>query len=186
MGQQFPAISDEHRAYIDRQRIFFAATATGDSRINLSPREADAFRVINANAVAYLDRTGSGNEAAAHLKIDGRMTVMFCAFEGAPGILRLYGEARVLHRDSQAYADALATHFDGAAPPGARQIVWLDVDLVQTSCGFGVPLFDYQGDRKVLERWAIGKGPEKIEAYWREKNMQSIDGLPTGIFEAAE
>ncbi len=182
MATQYPELTQELQDWIPRQRIFFTASATADSRINLSPKEGAALRVVDANTVVYLDRTGSGNEAAAHLRADGRMTIMLCAFEGPPQILRLYGRGRVLRKGGPAYADLLAAQFDGAEPPGARQIVWLDIDMAQTSCGFGVPLFDYERERDVLTRWATAKGSDGIEAYWREKNVASIDGLPTGIF----
>lgn len=186
MAERHPEISEKLAAFIRAQRIFFSATAAPEGRINLSPREGSALRVLGPLTVAYMDRTGSGNETAAHLIADGRMTIMLCAFEGPPQILRLYGQGEILHRSSEAYARTLADHFAGAAPPGARQIVRLDVEIVQTSCGFGVPLFDFQEERKVLERWATGKGPDGIEAYWRQKNTTSMDGLPTGIFDGAD
>lgn len=183
MATQYPELSPDLQDWIARQRIFFTATATADSRINLSPRDGAALRVVDANTVAYLDQTGSGNETAAHVRADGRMTIMLCAVEGPPQILRLYGRGDILRKGVAAYADLLAAQFDGAEPPGARQIVRLDIKMAQTSCGFGVPLFDYQRERDVLTRWATAKGPDGIEAYWREKNVASIDGLPTGIFE---
>ena len=155
-------------------------------RLNLSPKGLGAFRVIDANAVAYLDRTGSGSETSAHLRVDGRLTIMFCAFEGAPLILRLYGRGTAHPRGSSSYSRLLTEAFGGQEPPGARQIVTLAVDLVQTSCGFGVPLFDYQGERPSLTRWAESKTEAEIEDYWREKNSVSIDGLPTGLFAEAE
>lgn len=182
MAKQFPELTPEHQDWIAQQRIFFTATATEASRVNLSPREGSAFRVVDAKTVIYLDRTGSGNETAAHLRADGRMTIMFCAVEGSPQILRLYGQGCVWRSGSADYERLLAAHFDGSAPPGARQIVQLDLDLAQTSCGFGVPLFAFERERDVLTRWATAKGPDGVEAYWREKNMTSIDGLPTGIF----
>ena len=187
MAKQFPHITDAHQDFISRQYIFFTASAAEGTRVNLSPRPTNAFRVIGDNAVAYLDRTGSSNETAAHLLADGRLTIMFCAFEGAPLILRLYGRGRVLHRESEAYAALLEDAF-GEEPIGARQIVLLDVDLVQTSCGFGVPLFDYHGERHNLDRWAEAKGEEGLAAYRLEKNARSMDGLPTGLFseETAE
>lgn len=135
--------------------------------------------MLGGNAVAYLDRTGSGNETAAHLRADGRMTIMFCAFSGPPLILRLYGQGRAWPRGGAPYAELLRTAFGGEEPPGARQIVRLEADLVQTSCGFGVPLFDHAGDRPNLDRWARAKGKEGLVDYRREKNMRSIDGLPT-------
>ncbi|GJD96703.1 pyridoxamine 5'-phosphate oxidase family protein [Methylobacterium iners] len=185
MGKQFDRIDENHRAFIARQRIFFTASATADARVNVSPRSTEAFRILGPNACAYLDRTGSGNETAAHLLADGRLTVMFCAFEGAPRILRLYGRAQMLPRGSAPYDALLAEAFGGTAPRGARQILRLAVDLVQTSCGYGVPLFDYVGERDGLERWAETKTDAELEAYQRQKNSRSLDGLPTGLFEDA-
>jgi hypothetical protein len=111
---------------------------------------------------------------------------MFCAVDGPPLILRLYGRGRVIHRDEPDYAQLLAAHFDNTEPPGARQIVWLDFALVKTSCGYGVPLFDYKDERDTMDKWANAKGPDGIEAYWHEKNVTSMDGLPTGMFDHAE
>jgi hypothetical protein len=188
MAKQFPHITDAHRDFIARQFIFFTASAAEGTRVNLSPKPTNAFRVIGDNAVAYLDRTGSSNETAAHLLADGRLTIMFCSFEGPPSILRLYGRGKVLHRSGDVYARVLADAFGGNEPAGARQIILQEVDLVQTSCGFGVPLFDYKDERRTLERWAESKGEAGLEAYRREKNARSLDGLPTGLFseETAE
>lgn len=183
MAKQFDAIDEARQAFIARQRIFFTASAAPGTRVNLSPRSTDTFRVLGPNAVAYLDRTGSGNETAAHLLADGRVTVMFCAFEGPPSILRLYGRARMLPRGSEPYRALLSEAFDGTEPRGTRQILRLDVDLVQTSCGFGVPLFEYVGERDSLDRWANAKTDVEIEAYQRQKNTRSLDGLPTKMFE---
>lgn len=181
MAKQFPSLTPELKSFIERQHIFFTASATADSRINLSPKGLDGFRVVGDNEVCYLDHTGSGNEAAAHLMADGRLTIMFCAFEGPPMILRLYGRGRVARKGTDDYARCLAGFFDGNEPAGARQIVIQDIDLVQTSCGFGVPLHDYKEERPSLVRWAESKGEEGIADYWREKNMVSMDGLPTGV-----
>ena len=153
--------------------------------MNVSPRGTDAFAVIDERTVAYLDRTGSGNETAAHLKADGRLTIMFCAFDGPPNILRLYGRGEILRRGSPSYAALLESAFGGVEPAGARQIVRLDIDLVQTSCGYGTPLFEYRGERPSLDNWARSKGEEGLKAYWREKNLVSIDGLPTGLLDQA-
>jgi hypothetical protein len=183
MAKQFQRIEPAHRDFILRQQVFFTASAAAGARVNVSPRSVDALRVLGESEVAYLDRTGSGNETAAHLRADGRLTLMFCAFEGPPMILRLYGRGRTLRRGSPAYANLLALAFDGTEPPGARQIIRLDIDLVQTSCGFGVPLFDYVGERPTLTRWAEAKGEAGLEAYRREKNVHSIDGLPTGLLD---
>lgn len=183
MGTQFPALNDKLRAFIDQQKIFFTASATGSSRINVSPRSTEWFRVVDDNTVLYLDRTGSGNETAAHMKADGRMTIMFCAVEGAPRILRLYGRGEIIHRDSEDYPRIVETMFDGKQPKGARQIVRLTADMVQSSCGFAVPFFDYKGERDGLDRWGADKDDEDYRDYWRKKNVTSLDGLPTGIFE---
>jgi hypothetical protein len=179
----FSRIEPPLKEFIERQHIFFTASATADSRINLSPKGSDSLRVLGANAVAYLDQTGSGNEAAAHLRADGRLTIMFCAFVGPPMILRLYGRGRSLLRGSDEYGTLLATAFDGEEPPGARQIVVLDVESVQTSCGYSVPLYQYEDERPLLKNWALRKGEDGIREYWREKNVASIDGLPTGMRE---
>lgn len=186
MGKQFPKLEPHHREFIARQHIFFTATAAGEGRINISPRGTDALRVLGDNAVLYLDRTGSGNETAAHARRDGRMTIMFCAVEGPPTILRLYGRGRIIARGGAEYAGLLAGHFAGREPPGARQMLRLDFDLVQTSCGFGVPLFGYAGERDTLDRWAEAKGGDGLVAYRREKNSVSIDGFPTGLVDGAD
>jgi hypothetical protein len=183
MGQQFAAIEARHRAFIEGQRIFFVASAAPEGRVNVSPKGMDSFRVLGPDEVAYLDCTGSGSETCAHLLAPGggRLTVMFCAFEGPPMILRLYGRGQSLMRGTPDY-DALLPRF--VEMPGARQIVRLAVDLVQTSCGMAVPLFDYRGDRQNLVRHWARQGAERLRAYWGAKNMRSIDGLPTG-FEPA-
>ncbi|NLR98488.1 pyridoxamine 5'-phosphate oxidase family protein [Rhizobium sp. P38BS-XIX] len=183
MAKQFPSIDDRLRDFIARQHIFFTASATADSRVNVSPRETLCLRVLSPNTAIYLDRTGSGNETSAHMKADGRLTIMFCAVAGPPMILRLYGHGRTIHRSSPEYHALLRDHYAGEEPLGARQIVHLDIDLVQTSCGFGVPLFAYEGERQSLDQWTAAKGPEGIEEYRREKNAFSMDGLPTGMFD---
>jgi hypothetical protein len=183
MGKPFALIELTHREFIESQRIFFNASASAEGRVNVSPRDVAALRVLDPHTVVYMDRTGSGNETAAHLRADGRLTLMFCAFEGPPMILRLYGRGRILPRGGAEYATLLTSHFAGQEVPGARQMVRLDVDRVQTSCGMNVPLFDYVGDRDQLTHWAEAKGEAGLEEYRRQKNAVSIDGLPTGLFE---
>ena len=183
MAKDYAALTAHHRDFIARQHIFFTASAAAGTRINLSPRSTDMLRVIGDNAVVYLDRTGSGNETAAHLKADGRLTIMLCAVEGAPLILRLYGKGRAIHRGSKEYAALLAAEFGNTEPLGARQMIRLDFDLVKTSCGYGVPLHEYKGERDTMDRWAEAKGEVGLEAYRREKNLESMDGLPTGLLE---
>ena len=186
MGKQFTSIEANHLEFISRQRIFFTASAAADGRVNVSPKDGASLRVLNSNRVVYLDLTGSGNETAAHLRANPRLTIMFCAFEGAPLILRLYGQGKVLPRRGTAYSELLASEFAGVEPPGARQIVSLEVDMVQTSCGYGVPRFDFAEERSTLLRWAEARGESGLEEYRRQKNARSIDGLPTGILEVPE
>jgi hypothetical protein len=181
MAKQFDRLDPQHIAFIGRQHLFFTASAAADGRVNLSPKGLGGFRVLGPTSVCWLDLTGSGAETAAHLLHDGRLTVMFCAFDGVPMILRLYGRGRSLLRHSLEYNALLAEAFEGEEPAGARQIVRMDVDLVQTSCGFGVPLYDYQGERDSLIRWAETQGEAGLTAYRAEKNALSLDGLPTGI-----
>jgi hypothetical protein len=183
MAKQYPDIDETQRGFIAEQKIFFTGSATADSRVNISPRPTDLFRVLTSNRVLYLDLTGSGNETSAHMLADGRMTIMFCSFAGPPKILRLYGQGRIIRRGSAEYEDLLAAHYNGEEPLGARQMVSQQIDLVQTSCGFGVPLFDYAGERPTLQRWAEAKEKaEGLDAYRRQKNRVSIDGLPSGMF----
>ncbi len=183
MAKKFPHLEEHHRRFIAAQHIFFTASAAATGHVNVTPRSTDMFRVLCDNAVMYLDRTGSGNETAAHLKVDGRLTIMFCAMAGPPLIMRLYGQGRVIHRDSSEYSDRIRDHYDSEAPLGARQMIHLDFDLVQTSCGYGVPLFDYREDRPQMDAWARAKGTDGIEAYWKKENELSLDGFPTGLFK---
>jgi hypothetical protein len=181
MAKQFARIEPAHAAFIGRQHIFFTASAAATGRVNISPRESGAFRVLDPNTVAYLDQTGSGNETTAHLRQSGRLTIMFCGFENVPMILRLYGQGQSLPRGTAEYATLLATAYDNREPLGARQIIRLDVETVQTSCGYGVPLFDYKEERPTLRRWAENQGEDGLAAYRREKNILSIDGFETGV-----
>ena len=183
MAQRYPALEAKHHEFIARQHVFFTASATATGHINLSPRSTDMLRVIGDNQIVYLDRTGSGNETAAHMLADGRLTIMLCAFDGPPLIMRLYGRGRTLRRGGPEYARLLAEAFGGEEPVGARQIVMLEVELLQPSCGYGVPRFDYKGERESLTRWSEDKGEDGLEAYRRENNARSIDGLPTGVGE---
>jgi hypothetical protein len=180
MAKQFERIEPAHAAFIRQQRIFFSASAAATGRVNVSPRGIDALRILDPNTVAYLDETGSGNETAAHLRASGRLTIMLCGFENVPMIMRLYGQGRSLPRGTPEYDALLATAFNNQEPPGARQIIRLDVGMVQTSCGYGVPLFDYKEERPTLRRWAEKKGEDGLAAYRREKNVRSIDGFETG------
>lgn len=180
MGQQYSELSDKHIQFISRQKIFFVGTATADSRVNVSPKGMDSFRVLSNSRAIWLNVTGSGNETSAHVQLDPRMTIMFCAFEDEPLILRLYGSAKVVHGNDPEWSD-LYPLFNPL--PGARQIFDLTIDLVQSSCGMAVPCYAYTGERELLSEWTIKKGEEGIKRYWEEKNQKSIDGLPTHIVE---
>ncbi len=178
MAKQYPHITDPLQSFIEQQQIFFVGTAAAEGRVNVSPKGMDSLRVLGPNRVVWLSVTGSGNESAAHIAENGRMTVMFCSFEGAPMILRLYGQAQTIYpRDAQ--WDALIGKFPPM--PGTRQLFDLTVEMVQTSCGMAVPLYEHQENREQLNKWAQQKGPDGIEAYWQEKNQVSIDGMPTHI-----
>lgn len=183
MAKQFPRMEETHREFIERQHIFFNASAAPQGHVNVSPRDRKSLRVLDDHTVLYLDLTGSGNETAAHLRSNGRLTLMFCAFEGPPLILRLYGTGRAIRRGSEEYAALLRQHYGDAEPLGARQMIMLNVELVQTSCGYNVPLFDYRSERDTLIRWAQAKGKDGLESYWREKNQKSIDDFPTGLLQ---
>jgi hypothetical protein len=166
--------------FIRAQRIFFVATAKREGRINLSPKGMDTFRILKANKIVWLNLTGSGNETAAHLAENPRMTIMFCAFEGKPLILRLYGQAQVYHERDETYQQYIGLF---EADAGARQIITLDIDLVQTSCGYAVPIMTYEEERTILREWSKKQGKKKIEKYWKDNNMTSLDGDDTHIFE---
>ncbi|MDH3354309.1 MAG: pyridoxamine 5'-phosphate oxidase family protein [Chromatiales bacterium] len=180
MAQKSPDLSEELKEFIEKQKIFFVATAAIDGRVNISPKGMDSLKVLDRNRVVWLNMTGSGNETAAHIQESTRMTIMFCAFEGAPLIVRLYGSARVLHHKDPDWNEMVA-QFDEL--PGARQIFELTIDLVQSSCGAGVPLFDFIDERDELSNWLIEKGDDGVKTYWRDRNQLSIDGKPTLILE---
>lgn len=178
MAQRFKELSETHIQFIARQKLFFVGTATAESRVNVSPKGMDSFRVLSKSRVAWLNVTGSGNETSAHVQYDPRMTIMFCAFEGQPLILRLYGTAKVVHKRDLEWPELCALF---PPLPGARQMFDLTIDLVQTSCGMAVPYFSYVGDRESLNEWAAGKGEEGLRRYQAEKNEVSLDGIPTHI-----
>ncbi len=147
------------------------------------PDSRTATPSLHRGTAHVLHRTGSGNETAAHLGINDRLTIMFCAVSGPPLIMRLFGKGRVIRRDSDEFASLLDERFDGNAPLGARQMIRLDFDLVQTTCGYCVPLLEYQEERPQMDAWAKAKGVDGIDDYWREKNQVSLDGFPAGLFE---
>lgn len=178
MGKQFQALSTAHMQFIAEQKVFFVGTAVDQGRVNISPKGMNSLKVVSPQQVMWLNVTGSGNETAAHVQQNARMTMMFMALSGAPLILRLYGQANVIHKHDPAWQTFIG-QFDPL--PGARQIFELNIELVQTSCGMSVPYMDYVGEREQLNHWAAAKGEAGIEAYWQAKNHTSIDGLPTYI-----
>jgi hypothetical protein len=181
MAKFFDYINDHHRAFIEKQKIFFTASAplSASGHVNLSPKGSDSLRVLSENRVAYMDIVGSGNETSAHLLENGRITLMFCAFEGPPNILRLYGKGYTVLPGDEGWK-TLSPHFNIWL--STRQIIVAEIDMVQTSCGFSVPLYDYTGERDQAIKWAENKGEEGLELYKREKNRISLDGLPTAMF----
>ena len=180
MAKQFPVISDDHRAFIEGQHVFFTATAAASGRVNARPNGRGSLRVVGPDRIVWGHVPGSGNETAGHLRLDPRMTLMWCSFDARPIILRTYGEARTI-APGDAEWDALNALFPEDL--GARQVFDLAVDLVQSSCGYAVPLMDNPRERTVLRDWAAQKGPEGIRAYRAEKNRVTIDGFPTGTGE---
>jgi len=176
MGRVLDAITDELAAFIAAQRVFFVATAPTDGgHVNLSPKGLDTFAVLDPNTVAYLDLTGSGVETVAHVRENGRITIMFCAFDGKPNIVRLYGRGEVLPT-GEPEADALLPRF--GSYPGTRSVIRVAIDRVSTSCGYGVPLLSYDGERDQLLQFAQRRGPDGLVEYREAKNAVSIDGLP--------
>lgn len=178
MAQRSKEISAKLTRFMQQQKIFFVGTAARDGRINISPKGMDSLRVLGPNRIVWLNLTGSGNETAAHLAESNRMTIMFCAFEGEPMILRLYGHAQLFHPRDAAWNELIPLF-----PPiaGARQIIDMAVDMVQTSCGMAVPFFDFREERDQLRQWAEKKGNDGIQSYWEQKNQVSLDGRPTKI-----
>ena len=178
MGKRFPSLQPDQIAFIGEQHLYFVATAAAASRINLSPKGMDSLRILSPDRILWLNLTGSGNETAAHLTLDPRITLMWCSFTNRPLILRAYGSARTIHRTDPDWP-AFKSHLPDQ--PGARQIFDVSIDLVQSSCGFAVPFMDYREDRPVLKSWAEDKGPDGLATYWDTRNRETIDGLPTGI-----
>lgn len=177
MSKQLECIGDELAAWLHRQHVFFVATAplSAEGHVNCSPKGGDSFRVLGPTRAAYLDFTGSGAETAAHLRENGRIVLMFCAFEGKPNVVRLHGEGEVLMPGSPEF-EALASGFP--PNPGARALVRVSVARVSTSCGFAVPFMEFGSDRETLDQWSAAQGAEKLAEYRQSKNARSIDGLP--------
>jgi hypothetical protein len=179
MGKFSNAIQPHHRAFIEKQHMFFVATAplSEAGHLNLSPKGIEGFKVLSDQKVGYMDLIGSGNETAAHTLENGRITFMFCAYEGPPNILRLYGKGLPVLPGTAAWEE-FAPHF--SILPNTRQLIIADIELVQTSCGYVVPLYEHVGERSIMDEWVAKKGPDGLANYIQEKNRLSLDGLPTG------
>lgn len=180
MSKFYTKITQKLQDFMEAQKIFFVATAPNSGRINLSPKGMDSFRILEENRVIWLNVTGSGNETAAHLNENERITIMFCSFEKTPNILRLYGKGKEI-KEGNASWDELISFFPKT--PGTRQIFDITIESAQTSCGMSIPFFEYKGERNDLNDWAQSKGKEGIKNYWKDKNQTSIDGLPTHILD---
>jgi len=178
MAEFFDHITEKHGEFVKAQPVFFTATAAEGARINLSPKGMDCFRVLSPTLCGYLDVTGSGNETSTHLKHDGRITLMFNSFTRNPLIYRIYGKGRIARKGSQEFANLIGHFVD---LPGARQIVLIDVESTQTSCGYAVPEMELKAERPTLKRWAEKRGEEGIVEYQSTRNAVSIDGLDTGL-----
>jgi hypothetical protein len=178
MGKLYDAIDDHLRAFIAAQHLFFVATAPSgdDGHVNCSPKGLGELAILGPTSVAYLDLVGSGVETIAHLRQNGRIVVMFCAFDGPPKIVRLHGRGRVVEPTDAAFAPLLA-RLGREARVGVRSIIHVDVTRISDSCGYGVPRYTYVGQRDQLELWAERKGADGVETYQRANNASSIDGL---------
>lgn len=179
MAERFTCLDEKLKAFIRAQHLYFVGTAGAQGHVNVSPKGMDSFRILDDSTVVWLNLTGSGNETAAHVLENGRMTVMFCSFDKQPLIMRLFGLATVIHPRDARWAELSALF---PAHPGARQVFVLALELVLTSCGYGVPYYRLEGERPTLTKWAENRGEAGIRDYWAEKNTKSIDGKDTGIF----
>ena len=180
MSKFYTKITSRLQKFIEAQKIFFIATAPNSGRINLSPKGMDSFKVMNENRVLWLNVTGSGNETAAHLLENKRITIMFCSFEKVPNILRLYGKGKEIKPNDATWNKVISLFSE---TPGTRQIFDITIESAQTSCGMSIPFYEFKGERNDLNNWAENQGEENIKQYWEDKNQTSIDGLPTNILE---
>jgi hypothetical protein len=181
MGRAFDEITEPMQHFIVRQHLFFVATAplSDVGRVNVSPKGYDSFRLLDSRRVAYLDLTGSGAETIAHVGENGRITFMFCAFDGKPNIVRLYGRGRTVRPGDAEWTELLDLFAGSDVVRGAvRSIVVADIDRTSTSCGYSVPFMDFTEDRRQLLDRADDKSADDLEAYWADNNAASIDGLP--------
>ena len=177
MGKVYPEINERIAKFIRKQRVFFVATSprADDGLVNLSPKGLEGLAILGPNRVAYLDMVGSGIETVAHLRENGRIVLMFCSFEGPPNIVRLHGRGEVVEPGDDGW-EALAENFSSYV--NTRSIICIDVTRISDSCGFGVPLYEYTGDRRQLHEWSAKSNAEEIAQYKQDNNHESLDGLP--------
>ena len=176
MGNQLKKLNPALKNFIENQKIFFVGTARTSGTVNVSPKGMDTFKIVNNNKIVWLNLTGSGNETAAHLLENNRMTIMFCSFEKTPLILRLYGKAQIYHENDRIYDEQIVLFKDFT---GARQIIEMEINLVQTSCGYAVPLMEFKEERTQLNESDIKKGRAGVKKYWEDNNVLSLDGFKT-------
>jgi len=181
MAERFSKLEKKHIEFINNQHIYFVGTAGAEGFVNVSPKGMDSFRVVSDKKVIWLNLTGSGNESATHVFENKRMTIMFCSFDKQPLILRLYGNAKVTHQRDSEWEEMISLFPEYV---GVRQFFELDISLIQSSCGYAVPFCEHQGERPTLRKWADNKGQAAVEEYWKEKNVHSLNGKGTGIFNA--
>lgn len=177
MAKFLTSIDEKTQQFIEAQKMFFVATAASSGKVNLSPKGLDSFRIISPKQVAWLNLTGSGNETAAHILETNRMTIMMCAFEGKPNIMRIYGSAKAIYEQDESWKKYSPLFEENT---GARQIFVVDIEQIQHSCGMAVPEYEFVADRELLNIAHEKKGRDKVKQYWQDKNMVSLDGLPTG------
>ena len=183
MAVKFDSINKAHREFIEKQKMFVIGSAGADGFINVSPKGMDSLKIIDENTVVWMNHTGSGNETSAHVQENGRMTIMFNSFDKTPMILKLYGKAVVIHDKDERWEE-MSSHFTEFI--GARQFFEMNVELVLTSCGFGVPQYKYIGERNKLQKWAEKKGRKGMKLYWSEKNTKTLNGVDTKVMELSK
>ena len=180
MAVKFDSINKEHKAFIEAQKMFVIGSAGAEGFINVSPKGMDTLKIVDENTVVWVNYTGSGNETSAHVQENGRMTIMFNSYDKAPLILKLYGHATVIHEKDARWGE-MSAHFEQHV--GTRQFFEMNVELVLTSCGYGVPQYEFKGERNTLKKWAEKKGREGIKEYWAENNVLTLDGAETNVLK---
>jgi hypothetical protein len=183
MGTKFDSINEKHKKFIEKQKMFVVGSASPTGHMSVSPKGMDAFKILDENHIVWMNFSGSTNETSAHIQEDNRMTILFNSFDKNPLILKLYGTAEVIHNKDPQW-DELKSHFKNIF--GIRQFFKMEVELVLTSCGYGVPMYDYIGERNLIEKWAEKKGEEGMRDYWIKNNTKTINGKDTNLMELSK